>query len=307
MQTASVGKTFLRYTFFSVLGMVGISCYILADTFFIARGVGRDGLTALNLALPAYSVLHGTGLMIGMGAATRFSLLQGRGETEKGNRVFTSALCFALAFGVLYLLCGLFLARPISYALGARGKVLDMTADYLGTFLKFSPAFMVNNVMLCFIRNDKNPNLAMISMLSGSFLNIALDYVFVFPCNMGMFGAALATGFAPMLGVLLSSVHFLQRKNTFRLVRALPSFRHLGDMCSLGVSSFITELSSGLVILVFNVIILRLNGDVGVAAYGVIANISLVVLSVFTGIAQGLQPWSAAIWGKERRKTPPRR
>ena len=82
MQTASVGKTFLRYTFFSVLGMVGISCYILADTFFIARGVGRDGLTALNLALPAYSVLHGTGLMIGMGAATRFSLLQGRGETE---------------------------------------------------------------------------------------------------------------------------------------------------------------------------------------------------------------------------------
>lgn len=74
----------------------------------------------------------------------------------------------------------------------------------------------------------------MISMLSGSFLNIALDYVFVFPCNMGMFGAALATGFAPMLGVLLSSVHFLQRKNTFRLVRALPSFRHLGDMCALG-------------------------------------------------------------------------
>lgn len=302
MQTASVGKTFLRYTFFSVLGMVGISCYILADTFFIARGVGRDGLTALNLALPAYSVLHGTGLMIGMGAATRFSLLQGRGETEKGNRVFTSALCFALAFGVLYLLCGLFLARPISYALGARGEVLDMTADYLGTFLKFSPAFMVNNVMLCFIRNDKNPNLAMISMLSGSFLNIALDYVFVFPCNMGMFGAALATGFAPMLGVLLSSVHFLQRKNTFRLVRALPSFRHFGDMCALRVSSFITELSSGLVILVFNVIILRLNGDVGVAAYGVIANISLVVLSVFTGIAQGLQPVVSRYLGQGEEK-----
>lgn len=101
-----------------------------------------------------------------------------------------------------------------------------MTADYLGTFLKFSPAFMVNNVMLCFIRNDKNPNLAMISMLSGSFLNIALDYVFVFPCNMGMFGAALATGFAPMLGVLLSSVHFLREKYFPPCTRAsvFPSF-----------------------------------------------------------------------------------
>lgn len=127
-------------------------------------------------------------------------------------------------------------------------------------------------------------------------------YVFVFPCNMGMFGAALATGFAPMLGVLLSSVHFLQRKNTFRLVRALPSFRHFGDMCALGVSSFITELSSGLVILVFNVIILRLNGDVGVAAYGVIANISLVVLSVFTGIAQGLQPVVSRYLGQGEEK-----
>lgn len=83
MQTASVGKTFLRYTFFSVLGMVGISCYILADTFFIARGVGRDGLTALNLALPAYSVLHGTGLMIGMAPPPAFLSCRGGAKRKR--------------------------------------------------------------------------------------------------------------------------------------------------------------------------------------------------------------------------------
>lgn len=290
MNTASVGKTFFRYTFFGVLGMVGISCYILADTFFIARGVGSEGLTALNLALPAYSLMNGTGLMLGMGAATRFSILQGRGESQKANRIFTNALFFALAFGVLFLLCGLFLARPISYLLGARGTVLDMTADYLGVFLRFSPAFMLNNLMQCFIRNDKNPNLSMISMLSGSLMNIVLDYVFVFPLGLGMFGAALATGFAPILGVFLSSLHFIRKKNTFRPVRTIPSLKSFAVICALGISSFISEMSSGLVILVFNFIILDLLGDVGVAAYGVIANISLVVIAVFTGVGQGLQP-----------------
>lgn len=239
--------------------------------------------------------------MIGMAAATRFSLLQGRGETEKGNRVFTSALCFALAFGVLYLLCGLFLARPISYALGARGKVLDMTADYLGTFLKFSPAFMVNNVMLCFIRNDKTQSRHDLHA-QRQFLNIALDYVFVFPCNMGMFGAALATGFAPMLGVLLSSVHFCSEKILSALYARFRLSVIWGICARWACLSFITELSSGLVILVFNVIILRLNGDVGVAAYGVIANISLVVLSVFTGIAQGLQPVVSRYLGQGEEK-----
>lgn len=297
MQTASVRKIFFRYAFLSVLGMVGLSCYILADTFFIARGVGTEGLTALNLALPAYGVMSGTGLMIGMGAAIRFSILRGRGEGERGNRVFTSALCFSLAFGVLFLLCGLFLARPISYALGADESTVEKTSRYLGTFLCFSPVFMLNNLMQCFIRNDGNPKLAMISVLSGSFLNIALDYVFIFPLGMGMRGAALATGFAPILGVLLSSVHFITRKNSFRPVRALPSFRVFADICALGVSSFIIEASGGIVILVFNYVMLRLGGTVAVAAYGVLANISLVVLSVFTGIAQGLQPVASGYSG----------
>jgi len=135
-------------------------------------------------------------------------------------------------------------------------------------------------------------------MLIGSFTNIVLDYVFIFPMHMGMFGAVLATGCAPIAGIMVSLVHFIRRKSHFYLIGMLPEFGISWDTIMLGVPSLVTEISSGIVIVVFNILILRIAGNVGVAAYGVVANISLVVAAVFTGVAQGMQPIVSRTQGK---------
>ena len=110
-KTASLLE-FSKYTSLSVLGMAAISGYILADTFFIARGLGADGLAALNLAMPTYNFIHGVGLMLGMGAATRFSVCKSRGEGRQADVMFTAALCLGAGFALLFLALGLFFSGP---------------------------------------------------------------------------------------------------------------------------------------------------------------------------------------------------
>ena len=156
---------------------------------------------------------------------------------------------------------------------------------------------MANDTLICFVRNDGNPKLSMIAMLTGSFSNIILDYIFIFPLNMGIFGAVLATGLAPVISLVVLSRHWFTKQNQFHLVRANPSFRLTGTIISLGIPSFIAEMASGIVIIVFNAIILNLQGNIGVAAYGVVANLSLVVISIYTGIAQGTQPILSRVYG----------
>lgn len=115
--------------------------------------------------------------------------------------------------------------------------------------------------------------------------------------HMGIFGAVLATGFAPVINLLILSLHFTCRRNGFRLMPMPPSLKVMAAALPLGVPSFITEFSSGIVIFVFNFIILKLQGNVGVAAYGVIANLSLVISAIFTGIAEGMQPLASHTYG----------
>ena len=156
--------------------------------------------------------------------------------------------------------------------------------------LLFSPMFMLNNVLLGFVRNDNHPRLAMIAMLMGSLFNIVFDYIFIFPFNMGIFGAVLATVFSPIVSILILSILFIKKKNTFFIVKPNISFRKFFEISSLGVSFLITEVSSGFVILAFNIIILNIAGNIGVAAYGITANIALVIIAIFTGMGQGIQP-----------------
>ena len=289
-RSEAVLPMYLKYVSANVLGMIGFSCYILADTFFIARGIGADALAALNLALPAYSLMNGTGLMIGMGAAARYTLSATRPDGDAHRSSFTHALYLAILAALIFTSAGLLIPDTIASILGANEQTIGYASDYLRILLTFSPLFLGNNLLLCFVRNDGEPALSMTAMITGSLTNIVLDYVFVYPLDMGMTGAAIATATAPLVGMAILSLHFIRRRGHFRIIRTAPSLKSAGHICALGVSSLITELSSGIVIIVFNFLILGLNGNTGVAAYGILANIGLVLTAVFTGIAQGIQP-----------------
>ena len=290
-------REFARYTSLNVLGMIALSCYILADTFFVSLGLGADGLTALNLAIPVYSFIHGSGLMIGMGGGTRYSILKSQGNHQEADRVFTNVLYLAAVLAALFVAAGLLFAGDIVRLFGGTGAVFTMCRTYLRVILLFAPAFLMNNVLLCFVRNDGAPQLAMAAMIGGSLSNVVLDWVFIFPCGMGIFGAVFATGLAPIISMGILSPHFFQKKNQFRPVPCKPQLRRTARILSSGVPSLVTEVSSGIVIIAFNGLIMGLEGNTGVAAYGVIANLSLVVIAIYTGIAQGIQPILSRSYG----------
>lgn len=291
-------RDFLKYASLNVLGMIGLSCYILADTFFIAKGIGSNGLAALNIAIPAYSFIYGLGLMVGIGAATRYSILKQNKDTEKTNKIFSQAVIFTLILASIFVILGVFAPEQIASLLGASELIVPITTEYLRIIMICAPLFMINALVQSFIRNDGKPNLAMISMIIGSFSNIVLDYVFVIRFGWGMMGAAVATGIAPVVGLLVSSYHFIKKNNNFKFVKTGLHFETIKDMSSLGTGTLVNELSSGIVIMIFNLIIMRISGNIGVAAYSVIANIAVVVISIFTGIAQGIQPLISSSFGR---------
>lgn len=302
MEQQTCARDFARYTVLSVLGTLGVSCYILADTFFVSKGLGTNGLTALNLAIPIYNFIHGSGLMLGMGGATKFSIYKSQGRSRDIDCIYTNTLYLAALLSALFFLTGLLFSGQLSLLLGADGTVFAMTETYLRWLLLFAPAFILNDVFLCYVRNDGSPQLAMVAMLIGSFANIVLDYVFIFPFRMGIFGAIFATGLSPIISIAVMSPHWLRKRHSFHLIKVKPDAAVMGQTVSLGFPSLIAQLSSGIVMITFNALILGITGNTGVAAYGVVANISLVVVAVYTGISQGMQPLVSSAYGRGNRQ-----
>ena len=216
--------------------------------------------------------------------------------------MFTNTLYMAAGFSALFAALGLFFSGELAALLGADEEIFAMSRTYMQVLLLFSPAFILNDIFVCYVRNDGNPQLSMAATAGGSFSNIVLDYVFMFPLGMGIFGAVLATGLAPVIGIAIMSPHWLKASKGFHAVRTGLSAAHVRNNLALGFPSLLAQLSSGIVIIVFNAIILRLTGNTGVAAYGVVANLSLVIAAVYTGIAQGIQPLVSREYGKGNKK-----
>lgn len=294
----SVSKKLTTYILQNILAMLGTSCYILADTFFISASEGAGGITALNLVLPLYSLIFAIGSMIGTGSATRYAISRAAGS-KNADFYFSNAVFFALLASILFMLGGAFCPEQIIRLMGADDQIAAIGTPYTSIFLLFAPCFMLNYVFTSFIRNDADPTLAMAATLSSSFSNIFLDYLFMFPLGMGMAGAALATGLSPVISIAICSLHFFTKKNTLRFALCRPSLKRLLRSCQLGISAFIGEMSSGITTTVFNFLLLSLAGNTAVAAYGIIANFALVGTAVFNGIGQGVQPLASEAYGKD--------
>jgi putative MATE family efflux protein len=296
-------RHFARYVSFNMLSMLGLSLYVLADTYFIANKVGSGGLTALNLVLPVYSLLNGLGLMLGMGGATRYSVYLGEGECKRGCAIFTKVFMIGVILGIAFTLGGVFFSDPLVRLLGAAEEIAPLAALYIRTILCFSLVFLLNNLFICFVRNDGAPQLSMAAMLTASISNIVLDYLLVYPLDMGMFGAALATGLSPVISLSVLSLHKIRGKNRLHIQKTPVRGREIGQVIAAGIPSFVTEFSAGVVMLIFNFALLRMSGNTAVAAYGIITNIALVCMALFNGIGQGIQPIVSVYYGAGRRES----
>lgn len=294
----SLGPRFLKFVSLNVLGMVGLSCYILADTYFIANGVGPDGLAALNFAIVAYTVMQALGLMVGIGSATQYQVRMSAGDLEGAASAYSSAWALAFIAASACFVAGVGFTEEVVRAIGADAATFDLTCEYLRTVFSFAPFFLANNVMLPFVRNDGAPQRAMAAMLAGSIGNIVLDWVFIYAFGWGMFGAAFATGLAPIMSIAVLLPRLVRRRDAFGFRIGLIGPSTAVRSLSFGVSSFVVEVTSGVVLFAFNLVILHFEGTVGVAAYGVVANLAFVATALFVGVAQGIQPLASEAFGR---------
>lgn len=282
-------KSLYQYIAPNILAMVGMSCYILADTFFIATSQGTNGITALNLALPIYGLIFAIGSMIGTGSAIRYTLAKATGQQE-AKKYFSNALIWDAIVSVIFIAAGLFFPGQVMRVMGADAVIEAIGIPYIRIVLCFTPFFMMNYAFTAFVRNDNAPHIAMAATLLSSLFNIVFDYVFMFPLGMGMTGAALATAVSPIVSILICMVHYLSPKSNVSFHFMVPSVKMLISSCSLGVVAFVGEIASAVTTMVFNFVLLGLDGNTAVAAYGVIANTALVGTAIFNGVSQGLQP-----------------
>ena len=289
-------KQFFKYISQSIAGMIGISVYILADTFFISVHSGADGLAVLNLILPVYGLVYAIGAMIGIGSATRYTINKARQENT--DFYFIQSVFWCLICSIPFILTGVFAPEKFLEILGGDRQLISLGRGYLRIMLITTPLFMSNYTFTAFARNDHATSRAMAGAIAGSMFNIVFDYIFMFPMGLGLSGAALATAFSPAITMLICTTHYLGSKNHVGFKWKSPSLKHLISCCQLGISAFVGELSSAIITIIFNMLLLGIAGNIGVAAYGVIANLSLVAMSIFNGLAQGAQPLISKNYGK---------
>ena len=289
-------KRFTRYVTQSVAGMIGISVYVLADTFFISVYSGADGLAILNLILPVYGLIYAIGAMIGIGSATRYAISRAKGKNTE--HYFVQSVTWSILAAVPFMLIGIFIPDKALALLGADAGLIGLGRNYVRIILIATPFFMSNYTFTAFARNDGAPSVAMIGSISGSIFNIIFDYIFMFPVGLGFSGAGLATAICPIVTMSVCTIHYRSSRNHVGFHWKKPSFRHLISCCQLGVSAFVGEISSAVITFIFNMLILGLTGSTGVAAYGVVANMSLVGMAIMNGMSQGAQPLISESFGK---------
>lgn len=289
-------KKLRGYIYPNILAMVGVSLYILADTYFISASAGTNGITALNLSLPLYSAIFAVAAMLGNGSATAFSLEKSIPGSD-ADSYFSHSVMANLLLSIPFVLVGIFVPEKIMAFLGADSVIVETGRTYVRTFLICTPFFLLNSTFTSFVRNDGAPNIAMIATLISCLFNVVFDYILMFPCGLGMFGAALATGISPAVSIAITLVHFFSKKNSIRFRIVWPNGKKIIRACRLGIGYFVSEISGGVSGFVFNQLLLGLVGNVAVAAYGIVANVSVVGNAIFSGVAQGLQPMASEAEG----------
>ncbi len=274
------------------------SIYGMVDMAMVGQYQGPDGTAALAVVAPVWNVIYSLGLLTGIGGSVIFSARRG-GSARDGseNQYFSAAVIGSVLLAVLAWLGLLFFERPLLTFFGADESLLMLAQRYLRPIKYVFPIFLFNQMLAAFLRNDGDPGLATLGVLSGGIFNIFGDYFFVFPCDMGIYGAGLATAVGSVVSLLVLLSHFLRRRNTLRLVRVERLPRKLWEITVSGFSSFFIDVAMGILTVLFNRQIMRYLGGSALAVYGPIINVSTFVQCCAYSVGQAAQPIISTNYG----------
>ena len=279
----SLTKIILKYGIPSICTMWIYSLYTIVDGIFIGKYLGAKEIVAVNIVMPYVNISFALGIMIAVGGGTIIAIRLGEGDSKEANRIYSLSAQFFLVLGGILSFLGIFFSRQMVKILGANEVVIGSAQTYLFIISFFTIFYLLAYGFEVFIRIDGNPAYSMICNLTGAVVNIVLDYIFIVHFHWGIGGAALATGMA-QLGIALSLGWYLvfrAKKLKFKFTKF--DFKAIGALCFNGSSEFLTEIATGIVIMAFNINIMRMIGEKGVSAFGIIGYISTLVTMTMIG------------------------
>lgn len=281
----------LRFTLPSIVMMVFTSIYGVVDGLFVSNFVGKTAFASVNLVMPFVMILGGMGFMIGTGGTALVSKILGEGDPDTANRTFSMMVLFTLALGIVLSAAGIIFMRPVSRFLGATDAMMDDCVLYGRIVTGFTFAFMLQNVFQSFFIAAEKPKLGLKVTVAAGLTNMALDALFIAVFNWGVAGAAVATGLSQCVGGVLPLVYFLRPNSS--LLRLSPTrlrIRPILAACGNGSSELMSNISSSVVSMLYNFQLMRLAGEDGVSAYGVLMYVQFIFISIYIGYSIGCAP-----------------
>lgn len=291
---------FKKYLLPSMFTMMLMAVYTFTDTYVVGQKLGAVALGAVGVCTPVLTISYAFGFLFGMGGCSCYAIARGQGKKEKANKIFSTAVFGTLVFGITAAIILNIFARSFAYFLGANEQNINYTMQYLRVMLVYIPGFMMDIVMMCFMKNEGHPNIAMIATVAGTFMNVVLDFLFVFGFNWGMFGAAFATAFCSGIGCCINISAAYAKKMNIRFNKSSVDLKIIPTILKNGAGVLVLESSSGIVTFVFIAQSQKLYGAVGAAVYTIIMNWSLICINLVMGVAQAAQPLLGLAYGKGR-------
>lgn len=295
-------KKVVRYVVPTMLSNVCFFLFTVIDGIFVGRGIGTNGLGAVNLVLPFTQIVGALFMLINIGGVTIFAIRLGRGDTDGANKVFRLGMLVLTAAAAVLSAVGIFGADALCTLLGANETFHAMSRDYLFWYAVFIIPSGLSMGLQSYCRNDGAPGLVSVTVIVSTVLNIFLDWLLIFPIPMGTKGAAIATGISQTAGLLVIFTHFIRRRGILRFGRPEFDGKLLRAIAVHGLPEGVGQLATPITTMCMNLVLVARIGDIGVNAFSVISYVASFTVAVFFGTSEGLQPLFGQSYGARNEK-----
>lgn len=300
LEKDSVKKLFFRFAIPSIIGMLIVSMQMMIDGFFIANTVGANGLAAINLSMPIVNFSMSVAMMICAGGGVYASIAMGNGHKKRANEIFSFTFAIYIVILGSFAVLGLIFIDKIIYMLGATENLVPLVKPYLLTMLVLNILYNFPIFTETFIKIAGKPNFVFISVLTSISANVIGDYILIVKLGMGTFGAAFATCFADGLAGVVLMTQYMKSRSGLSLTYPKGNINLLGKILYNGSSEMLTVVSSAIATFIFNLILMKRIGEIGVSALTIVFYVNAVVGICLYGLSQALQPIVSFNLGAQR-------
>lgn len=308
LSTRPIGRLLWEYSLPAVVGMLVMALYNVVDRIFIGQWVGPDAIAGLAITFPVMNLTTAIGVLIGVGAAAKVSIMLGAGNNHEANMIFGNAFVLTFINASVYIFFFAVYIDPLLNLFGASSATLPYARGYMLNLLPgclmTNLAYGLNNIM----RASGYPRKAMITMLIGAVVNVVLDPIFIYVLDWGIEGAAWATNIAMAVSTLFVCTHFMRRDAVIRFCKGIYhlKWKLITGIIAIGAAPAIVNTASCVINALVNNSLAGYGTDRDIAAAGIMTTYTSLLVTIILGICQGMQPiigynYGAGIYHRLRR------